>query len=101
MKKGDYVSTPYGAGFITHEGLGTGNYNWIVEIGGNSSIPYVFRGQDLTLITPASSDLERAALQLYYAGVWSCDRRVDEARLWTQLRDALGLKPGTSPRRAN
>lgn len=42
-----------------------------------------------------------AANALYEAGVWSCDREVDEAALWTELRDALCRKPGTSPKPLN
>lgn len=41
--------------------------------------------------------LEAAAKALYSAGHWRCDRSVDESALWTELRDALGLKPGCSP----
>lgn len=41
--------------------------------------------------------LRRAALDIYSAGYWTCDREVDEAALWTALRDALGLPTGTSP----
>jgi hypothetical protein len=40
--------------------------------------------------------LRKAALDLYMAGRWSCDRSVDEVRLWTALRDALNLQPGTA-----
>lgn len=42
--------------------------------------------------------LVAAALGLYWAGHWTCDREVDEARLWANLRDALELPPGTAPK---
>jgi hypothetical protein len=45
----------------------------------------------------ATQRLQGAALMLYRAGYWTCDRPVDEAAMWTELRDALGLEPGTSP----
>ena len=44
--------------------------------------------------------LRGAALALYMAGHWSCDRPADEAALWTALRDALDLAPGTATRAA-
>lgn len=37
-----------------------------------------------------------AAHALYTAGRWTCDRACDAAGLWTALRDALGLPPGTA-----
>ena len=45
--------------------------------------------------------LRTAALALYYAGHWTSDRLTDEesAKLWTELRDALGLPTGTSPKK--
>ena len=45
---------------------------------------------------PEGEALQTAALALYMAGRWSCDRPVNEAALWTALRDALGLAPGTA-----
>lgn len=42
--------------------------------------------------------LKKAALELYYAGYWSCDRKCNEALLWENLREALGLPSGTSPK---
>lgn len=42
--------------------------------------------------------LTEAVRAVYYAGVWSCDRPVDEAALWTTLRDAAGFTPGQSPK---
>lgn len=42
--------------------------------------------------------LRRAVSDLYYAGVWKCDRPVDEAALWIAVRDAAGFKPGESPK---
>lgn len=47
---------------------------------------------------PETADtLRTAALMLYFAGRWRCDRPCDEAALWSALRDALSLPPGTSP----
>lgn len=37
-----------------------------------------------------------AAHALYFAGRWTCDRPVDASRLWTALRDALGVLPGSA-----
>jgi|SRR5579872_1419247 len=42
--------------------------------------------------------LLEAIRALYYAGVWTCDRDVDEAALWTAVRDAAGFPPGQSPK---
>jgi hypothetical protein len=41
--------------------------------------------------------LREAVHAIYYAGVWHCDRPVDERKLWTDLRDAAGFEPGQSP----
>lgn len=38
-----------------------------------------------------------AVRELYYAAVWQADRPVDEAALWTAVRDAAGFNPGRSP----
>lgn len=35
---------------------------------------------------------------LYGAGHWTCDRSVDEAKLWENLRDEIGRESGTSPK---
>lgn len=43
-------------------------------------------------------ELHMATTALYEAGRWSCDRPVDEAKLWTRVRDALKRVPGTSPK---
>jgi|SRR6516165_2861701 hypothetical protein len=43
-------------------------------------------------------NLLEAIRELYYAGVWHCDRPVDEAKLWTAVRDAAGFEQGKSPR---
>lgn len=40
--------------------------------------------------------LRKAALALYFAGRWSCHKPVDEAKLWEDLRDALGLPAGSA-----
>ena len=43
-------------------------------------------------------ELKADALQLYMAGKWSCDTLDDDeqARLWVNLRNALGLPEGTA-----
>jgi hypothetical protein len=41
--------------------------------------------------------LKRAAAALYYAAHWKPDRLVDEAKLWSDLRDAAGFEPGNAP----
>jgi hypothetical protein len=38
--------------------------------------------------------LQDAVKNLYYSAVWHADRPVDEAVLWTAVRDAAGLTPG-------
>ena len=43
--------------------------------------------------------IEKALLDLYNAGYWTCDRNVDAEQLWTSARDALGIEPGNSPKR--
>ena len=40
--------------------------------------------------------LRDAVKNLYMAGRWSCDRPCDEAALWTEVRDAAGIEPGTA-----
>jgi hypothetical protein len=42
--------------------------------------------------------LKDAVKNLYYSAVWHADRTVDEAALWTAVRDAAGLTPGRSPK---
>jgi hypothetical protein len=39
-----------------------------------------------------------AATEIYEAGHWTCDRRVDEKDLWENLRDALHREPGHAPK---
>jgi N-glycosylase/DNA lyase len=40
--------------------------------------------------------LREAVLALYTAAMWMPDRYVEnEAELWTALRDAVGIEPGT------
>lgn len=39
-----------------------------------------------------------AALAIYHAGHWICDRECNEAKLWEELRDAMGLPSGTAPK---
>lgn len=41
---------------------------------------------------------EQAVRALYYAARWSADRPVNEAKLWTAVRDAFGFQPGEAPR---
>lgn len=40
--------------------------------------------------------LRAAGLRLYMSARWSADRPVNEALLWEDFREALGLKPGTA-----
>lgn len=47
-------------------------------------------------VTNRHQALYLAAHALYTAGRWTCDRACDAAGLWTALRDALGLPPGTA-----
>jgi hypothetical protein len=42
------------------------------------------------------ADVGRAVEAVYYAAHWSPDRECDAAKLWTGLRDAVGLTPGKS-----
>jgi len=42
-------------------------------------------------------NLRSAVESLYYSAVWHADRPVDEAGLWTAVRDAAGFRPGNSP----
>lgn len=46
----------------------------------------------------AQSQLVEAVRALYYAAVWTADRTVDAAALWTAVRDAAGFEPGQSPK---
>ena len=46
-------------------------------------------------------ELVEAVRALYYAGVWHCDRPVDEDALWKAVRDAAGFEPGNSPKESN
>jgi len=66
------------------------------------------RLNNATLIDPLEARLEAkkrwqrlilAATALYNAGYWELDRTVEggEEKLWEELRDALGLAPGSSP----
>lgn len=43
--------------------------------------------------------LQEAVTKLYMAAYWSADRDVDEVGLWTAVRDAAGIKPGSSPKK--
>lgn len=56
-----------------------------------TSAPMDSAEKKLTALTAAVS-------ALYYAGVWHCDRPVDEVALWTAVRDAAGFEPGNSPK---
>ena len=42
-------------------------------------------------------NLIEAIRNLYYAAHWTPDRPVDVVKLWTDVRDAAGFKPGGSP----
>ena len=42
--------------------------------------------------------LRKAVSDVYYAAHWTPDRPCDAGRLWTDLRDAAGLKPGNAPK---
>jgi hypothetical protein len=46
----------------------------------------------------ANSNLYEAVRNLYYAAHWTPDRPVDVVKLWTDVRDAAGFKPGGSPK---
>lgn len=39
-------------------------------------------------------DLANAVEALYYAAYWHADRKVDEAALWTAVRDLANIAPG-------
>ena len=39
-----------------------------------------------------------AANAIYDAGYWTCDRPVDDKKLWEELRDSLGRESGRSPK---
>ena len=56
--------------------------------------------QRLFALARRGAAVQEAATALYMAGRWSCDQPVDEAALWTALRDALGLPVGTETARA-
>lgn len=39
--------------------------------------------------------LQKAVRELYKAAYWHADRPCDAERLWTEVRDAAGITPGT------
>lgn len=39
-------------------------------------------------------NLTGAVRELYFSAYWHADRPVDEAALWTAVRDAAGIQPG-------
>jgi hypothetical protein len=43
--------------------------------------------------------MHEAVAALYFAAYWHPDRKVDEAALWTAVRDAAGIKPGQTGER--
>jgi hypothetical protein len=43
--------------------------------------------------------LQDAVLALYAAAYWTADREADDEALWSEVRDAAEIPPGTSPRR--
>ena len=49
------------------------------------------------VLEPQFSDLKRAVHELYFAADWHADRPVDEAALWSAVRDAAGIEPGHAP----
>lgn len=50
-------------------------------------------GSRITLATRLGK-LRRAVEALYFSAYWHPDRKVDEAALWTAVRDAAGIVPG-------
>lgn len=58
---------------------------------------YVVAQEDVAKLLSIFDDLRSAVRELYYSGVWTCDRSVDEGALWTAVRDAAGFEPGKSP----
>lgn len=48
---------------------------------------------------PQNDNLHAAATALYLAGRWECAGVPNAAKLWEDLRDALGLPPGTATAR--
>lgn len=40
--------------------------------------------------------LKAAVHAIYFAAVWSPDRECDATKLWTELRDAAGIRAGSS-----
>ena len=67
---------------------------------GTNALSYDFLLSERAELLAAVERMRGAALALYMAGHWSCDRPADEAALWTALRDALDLAPGTATRAA-
>jgi hypothetical protein len=63
---------------------------------GDEGLPATFRYHEIFERMLKASPIYAAALALYGAGRWSCDRPVDEGALWVALRDGLGLQPGTA-----
>lgn len=53
---------------------------------------------ELAKAKAALETLVAKVANVYYAAAWSADREVDEATLWTELRDAAGFEPGNSPK---
>jgi hypothetical protein len=51
----------------------------------------------IILLNAELKKMREAIGAVYYAGVWSCDRSVDERLLWTRVRDACGFPKGQSP----
>jgi len=43
-------------------------------------------------------NLRERVRDLYYSAHWTPDRPVDVVKLWTDVRDAAGFKPGGSPK---
>jgi len=53
---------------------------------------------DMQWIVKKSKRLQEAVEAIYYAAHWTHDRPCDAEQLWTNLRDAAGLKPGMAPK---
>lgn len=57
----------------------------------------MFVDDDLEELEIKYNKLVNAVKAIYYGAHWTPDRPVDEAKLWTDLRDAAGFEPGKAP----
>lgn len=71
-------------------------------IGGLTSWTLVIVEGLLDALEREHDALVAAALRLYWSGYWECKQLpdVEQAQIWIELRDALGLPAGTSPARS-